>query len=123
MADSGRQRYGSVPCSVTPSATGGKRFLNSAGNLTLQGVRTSRSVYCPHPLLTMLLDSIVDLLNAEPIAGVVVPTGDRDLLKGWKPSPFFSNEKSKEVLGAYYRPVEETIRDTITHALELGWSQ
>jgi hypothetical protein len=67
--------------------------------------------------------SLVDILNANPVEGIIVPKGDPDVLKDWVPSPVFSNKKIKEVLGVSYIPIEETVRESILRALELGWSQ
>lgn len=66
---------------------------------------------------------IVDILNTNPVEGIVVPKGDPNVLKDWQPSPVFSNKKIQEVLSLSYRPLEETIRESLIHALELGWSQ
>ena len=34
----------------------------------------------------------------------------------------FTGAKSERVLGMVYRPIEETVHDTISQAVELGWS-
>jgi hypothetical protein len=66
---------------------------------------------------------LVDVLNAEPVEGIVVPKGKPELLTGWAAKVDYSNQKSKDVFGTHYRPIEETIRNTLVHALEIGWTQ
>jgi hypothetical protein len=58
------------------------------------------------------------LTRADPIE---VPQGDPKLVDGWTVSTTMSSSKRQEVLGMQYHPIEETIRNTFVHALELGW--
>lgn len=72
---------------------------------------------------TVTVQHILDILNAEPVEGIVVPTGKPELLKGWVAQVDYSNQKSKDTFGIQYRPIEETIHNTLIHALQLGWHQ
>lgn len=65
----------------------------------------------------------MDILNANPIEGVVVPKGNPGITKDYTANYTMSNEKSKKILGTTFRPVEETVRDAVVHALALGWTQ
>jgi hypothetical protein len=65
----------------------------------------------------------VNVLNAQPIEGIVVPKGKPELLDGWKAKADFSGQKSTDKLGLTYRPIEETIRETILDAFKHGWHQ
>ncbi|PVF97743.1 NAD(P)-binding protein [Serendipita vermifera] len=66
---------------------------------------------------------ILDILNSDPVPGIIVPKGKPELLEGWNAKVLFSNELSRELLGAEYTPIEDTVRTTLTHALEVGWHQ
>jgi hypothetical protein len=49
--------------------------------------------------------------------------GYPNVLKDWKPSIIMSREKAQSILGITYRPAEETIRDLVTDAIRIGWTQ
>jgi hypothetical protein len=53
----------------------------------------------------------------EPIQGYP------NVLEDWKPSIIMSREKAQNILGITYRPAEETIRDLVTDAIRIGWTQ
>lgn len=65
----------------------------------------------------------MDILNANPIDGLVVPKGNPEITKDYKVRYSMSNQKSQKILGTNFRPVEETVRDALVHALALGWRQ
>jgi hypothetical protein len=65
----------------------------------------------------------VDILNANPIEGLVMPKGNPDVTKDYKVRYSMSHEKSEKILGTNFRPVEETVRDAVIHAMALGWTQ
>jgi hypothetical protein len=65
----------------------------------------------------------VNILNANPVQGITVPKGKPELLDGWVPKATFSNQLSRQLFGVDYRPMEDTVRNTVIHALEVGWHQ
>lgn len=64
----------------------------------------------------------LDIINAKPIAGLVVPKGVVGSGKGVEMEQPFSAAKSTRVLGMTYRPIADTVHDTVVQAVELGWS-
>jgi hypothetical protein len=65
----------------------------------------------------------VNILNDNPVQGITVPKGKPELLEGWAPKVAFSNQLSRELFGIEYKRIEDTVRNTVTHALEVGWHQ
>lgn len=85
-------------------AAGGERILASANELTWQ--------------------RCFDMINQSAIPGMKPIPGYAEKLKeDWKPSIIISREKAKNILGAAYRPAEETIRDLVADAIRIGWTQ
>ncbi|PVF97744.1 NAD-binding protein [Serendipita vermifera] len=72
---------------------------------------------------TFTLQHILNILNANPVQGITVPKGRPEILNGWEPQLQYSKQASQELLGAEYRSAEESIRDVLTHSLEMGWTQ
>jgi hypothetical protein len=68
-------------------------------------------------------DHVVNILNDNPVQGITVPKGKPELLEGWTPKVAFSNQLSRELFGIEYNPIEDTVRNTVIHALEVGWHQ
>jgi hypothetical protein len=65
----------------------------------------------------------VNILNANPVEGIVVPKGKPEILNGWEPQVQYSKQASQDLLGAEYKTAEETVRAVLVHALENGWTQ
>ncbi|PVF98194.1 NAD(P)-binding protein [Serendipita vermifera] len=84
-------------------AASNQRFICNSDNITIQ--------------------HIFDALNSNPIDGLAVPKGKPELLQDWTVQVNFMAQKSIDELGMSYRPLRETIHDTIIHALKLGWHQ
>jgi hypothetical protein len=113
---------------LTVPEAGGHRFLSSAANITTQHVCKYYPVFSTrlHTLSLLYLTNcvlIVDILNANPIEGIVVPKGKPELLKDWKPKYPVSRENITKILGGTFRPVDEMVRDAIIGALKVGWTQ
>ncbi|KIM31973.1 hypothetical protein M408DRAFT_241598 [Serendipita vermifera MAFF 305830] len=66
---------------------------------------------------------VFDILNANPVPGVTVPVGTPGNGKNAVPTHIFDHETPAKVLGLTYRPAEQTIRETLLQAVELGWKQ
>ena len=71
----------------------------------------------------LILCWTVDILNAKPIPGVTVPVGTPGNGKNAVRTHIFEPVKPAKLLGLTYRPVEETVHETILQAVELGWKQ
>jgi nucleoside-diphosphate-sugar epimerase len=112
---------------LTIPEAGGQRFLSTAGNITVQHVCKCSNTT---PFLTCttssdyanLLFTVVDILNSKPV-NLALPQGYPEVLKDWKPQYVLSNEKAKKILSTTYRPLEDTVRTTVEHALSIGWTQ
>ncbi|PVF97742.1 NAD(P)-binding protein [Serendipita vermifera] len=85
------------------SQAGGRRIIVSAPPITVQ--------------------HILDILNSNPVPGIIVPKGKPEILEGWNAKMVLCNQLSRELLGAEYTPIEDTVRTTLIHALEVGWHQ
>jgi len=64
----------------------------------------------------------LDIVNAKPIAGLTLPTGNPGRGKGVEMQKPYTAAKAKKVLGMTYRSVEDTVYDVVEQAVELGWS-
>lgn len=72
---------------------------------------------------TITVQHILNILNSNPVPGITVPKGKPELVEDWNAKVVFSNQLSQELLGAEYTPIEDTVRTTLIHALEVGWHQ
>lgn len=54
--------------------------------------------------------------------GITVPKGYPEKQKDFKPKVVVSREKI-EAIGGTFHSVEDTIRNTLIHGLEIGWTQ
>jgi nucleoside-diphosphate-sugar epimerase len=104
---------------LTVPEAGGERIISSTRTATVQEFSKYFSV-CEMSSGD-IEPAIVNILNANPVEGIVLPASQT--LSDWQAKVSLSNEKSVKILGAQYRPVEETIRDTVVGALEVGWRQ
>ncbi|KAG8809844.1 methylglyoxal reductase (NADPH-dependent) gre2 [Serendipita sp. 399] len=93
---------GHVRALTTPAA-GGERIALKGGLITWQ--------------------DLFDLVNANPIEGVLAPTGSPGAGKSFIPERYLLVEKSEKILGMTYRNPEDTLLETIRSAVELGWKQ
>jgi hypothetical protein len=63
----------------------------------------------------------VKFLHDDPVDGVVVPDVQPD--QDWAPKIILSSEKSQRIFNTKYRPIAQTVRDTVACAVKLGWVQ
>jgi nucleoside-diphosphate-sugar epimerase len=104
---------------LTVPEAGGERILSSNRTATVQ--EFSEYLLVCEISSRDIEPATVNILNANPVEGIVLPASQT--LSDWQAKVSLSNEKSIKILGAHYRPVEETIRDTVIGALEVGWKQ
>lgn len=64
---------------------------------------------------------VFQILADNPIPGVVLPDDRPD--PDWKPTIILSSEKCDRIFGTKYRPIAQTVLDTIASAVRLGWEQ
>ncbi|KIM31833.1 hypothetical protein M408DRAFT_239176 [Serendipita vermifera MAFF 305830] len=86
---------------LTAENAGGERLLSVAATISTQDA--------------------INLINANPIEGIVLPQSET--LGDWIPNAEIANEKIQKVLEVTFRPVADTVRETVVGAIEAGWKQ